>query len=183
MNWDKTDAAIYVLVVLTLTGAITAGFYHWGITDGSSANLLMFLPALVALGLLAWRRESLRSMGWEVGRMTSAHEDIAQQLGAASPQAESIAYYLASALVDLHRYPEAADLLPPLTEADLAAAEPRPDWGPRLQALRAEILIGQGQKSEGVAQLTQAVAQMQSLHTPIDDIDQFNKLLVSARKR
>src|SRR5271154_7138246 len=68
MKRDKTNATIYVLIVLALTGAITIAFYHLGITDGSTANLLMFLPGLIAISMLVWRRESLRSMGWGAGR-------------------------------------------------------------------------------------------------------------------
>jgi uncharacterized protein len=69
VNRDKTEAALFVLAVMALTGASTAGFYYLGITDGSSTNLLMFVPGLVALGLLRWRGESSRSIGWKAGRI------------------------------------------------------------------------------------------------------------------
>jgi membrane protease YdiL (CAAX protease family) len=69
MKRDTANATIYVLVVLALTGAATLTLHQLGITDGSTANLLMFLPGLVAIALLALRRQSMRSMGWTVGRI------------------------------------------------------------------------------------------------------------------
>lgn len=112
--------------------------------------------------------------------LSVTHEDMAQQLGAASPQAQSTAFYLACALSEMGRNADAAVLASPLRAADLAAAEPREDWELRLEALRAEILIRQGHGKEGIALLRPAIAKMEAMHTPREDVEPLQRLLVGA---
>lgn len=71
--------------------------------------------------------------------LAGVHDDFTQQLGAASPQAQITAFYLASTLSELHQTAAAAQLAGKLQPADLASAEPRDDWPARLEALRAAL--------------------------------------------
>ena len=79
-------------------------------------------------------------------------------VGASSPQAQSVSYYLAASLAGVGRYAEAAPLLQDLLPADLAGAEPRDDWAARLDAMRGEVLLGPGQKANAIALLAPAVS-------------------------
>jgi membrane protease YdiL (CAAX protease family) len=47
--------------------AICAGFALLRVTNDWAANLLMFVPGLVAVALRAWRREGFRSVGFRLG--------------------------------------------------------------------------------------------------------------------
>jgi len=89
---------------------------------------------------------------------------------------------LSRALSSIGRYREASVLLTPLIAADLEAAEPRGDWTQRLDALRGEILLGQGRKNEGLAKLAAAVDAMSALPTPDDDLPTFRKTLEAANR-
>ena len=80
-----------------------------------------------------------------VDTLSGVRTDLVSLLGATSPQAQSVSYYLAAALAAVGHYAAAAPLLHDLRPADLASAEPRDDWAPRLDALRGTILEGQGQ--------------------------------------
>jgi non-specific serine/threonine protein kinase len=112
--------------------------------------------------------------------LSAAHADLAAQLGEASPQAESTAYYLALGLANDRHFGEAAQLLPSLNPADLTAAEPREDWVPRLEALRGQIFLGQGRLHDGIETLTQALAEMDRLKTPPEDSAPFRSLLAGS---
>jgi non-specific serine/threonine protein kinase len=103
--------------------------------------------------------------------------------GVSSPQAEAAAFYLSCALSNIGRYREAGDLIPSLVATDLEAAEPRGDWTQRLDALRGEVLLGQGHTTDGLAMLTKAVNAMASLTTPDDDLSIFRKALDAERHR
>jgi len=129
------------------------------------------------LGILEYRTGQTPQA---IDTLTRAHDDLVRQLGLASPQAESAAFYLSCALNSLGRYREAGDLMSPLVAADLEAAEPRGDWTQRLDALRGQNLLGQGHTKEGLAMLTQAVTAMANLPTPDDDLPTFRKALDAA---
>jgi non-specific serine/threonine protein kinase len=131
------------------------------------------------LGILEYRTSQTQQA---IDTLTRAHDDLVQQLGLTSPQAESTAFYLACALSSTGRYREASDLMTPLVAADLEAAEPRGDWLHRLDALRGEILLGQGHQNEGLAKLTEAVAAMAALRTPDDELPTFRKALEAANR-
>jgi hypothetical protein len=73
-------------------------------------------------------------------------------------------------------------LLRGLQPTDLASAEPRDDWGPRLDALRGLILWGQGQNAQAVALLAPAAKTMEDRRTPSADLEPFRKALASARQ-
>ncbi len=131
------------------------------------------------LGILEFRTAQTQQA---IDTLTRAHDDLVAQLGLKSPQAESTAFYLARALSSIGRSREASDLMTPLAAADLEAAEPRGDWTQRLDALRGEILLGQGRKNEGLAKLSAAVDSMASLATPDDDLPTFRKALEAANR-
>jgi DNA-binding winged helix-turn-helix (wHTH) protein/tetratricopeptide (TPR) repeat protein len=114
-----------------------------------------------------------------VHNLSAVHEDLVRQLGESSPQAQSVAYYLAAALDEVGKARDAAPLAEHLTAADLDSAEPRPDWEPRLAALRGQILIGEGRRSEGRALLVSAVSAMEASHTPEADLMPFKKTLAT----
>jgi eukaryotic-like serine/threonine-protein kinase len=129
------------------------------------------------LGIVEYRTGQIQQA---IDTLTSAHDDLVGQLGLVSPQAESAAFYLSCALTRLGRYRDAHDLLTPLIAADLDAAEPRGDWPQRLDALRGEILLGEGHKNEGIAALTSAVNAMEQLSAPDDDLATFRGVLNAA---
>ena len=76
--------------------------------------------------------------------LSSIRTEFIDTLGEDSPQAQIVAFYLASAQSDLHNYTEAATLVGHLQPVQLAGAEPRDDWDARLKTLRGTILLGQG---------------------------------------
>lgn len=131
------------------------------------------------LGILEYRSGQTQQA---IDTLTVTHDDLVAQLGLTSPQAESTAFYLSRALSSTGRYREASVLVNPLIAADLEAAEPRGDWTQRLDALRGEILLGQGRKNEGLAKLAAAVDAMSSLATPDDDLPTFRKALEAANR-
>jgi len=98
--------------------------------------------------------------------LSGVRTDLVTLLGATSPQAQSVSYYLAAFLAAVESYAAAAPLLQDLRPTDLASAEPRDDWAPRLDALRGTILRGQGHYADAVALLAPAVKAMQEQHTP-----------------
>jgi tetratricopeptide (TPR) repeat protein len=103
------------------------------------------LVAAANLGIVQYRSGQFQDAAQT---LTGIHEDLVRQLSAQSPQAQIVAFYLASALSSVGRYADASRLVTNLDAPDLASAEPREDWAPRLQALRGAILSGQGHKSE-----------------------------------
>jgi non-specific serine/threonine protein kinase len=133
----------------------------------------------VNLGIVQYRRGQFQQA---VDTLSGLRTDLVSLLGEASPQAQSASYYLAAALVTLGRYAEAAPLLRDLRPADLASAEPREDWVPRLDALRGTILWGQGHNTEAVALLAPALKTMQERHTPFSDLELFRNALASAQR-
>jgi len=67
MNLEKKDLLCFALVVVLATALIVACFPLLHITSNWAANMLMFVPGLVAAAILFRRRESIRSIGWGVG--------------------------------------------------------------------------------------------------------------------
>jgi eukaryotic-like serine/threonine-protein kinase len=88
------------------------------------------------LGIVQYRTGHFQAA---VDTLTPIYADLLGQLGASSPQAQIIAYYLASALESRGRRDEAARLIVDLQPSDLANAEPRDDWPSKLQSLRASL--------------------------------------------
>jgi eukaryotic-like serine/threonine-protein kinase len=125
---------------------------------------------------------------YRMGKFTDAvqslepiHTEFVRTLGVSSPQAQSVAFYLASAYCDKGQPAAAARLAASLNSTDLASAEPRDDWTPRLAALRGRILVAQGLRAEGVALLAPAVAEMKRSKTPDEDLGPFERALAAAR--
>jgi eukaryotic-like serine/threonine-protein kinase len=108
-----------------------------------------------------------------VDSLGGVRTELVNLLGQASPQAQSVSYYLAASLASMGRYSEAAPLLRDLQPADLAGAEPRDDWGPRLDAMRGSVLLGLGQKADAVSLLGPAIKSMQERGTPSADLAPF----------
>jgi membrane protease YdiL (CAAX protease family) len=67
MNQEKKALLYFTLAVLLLTTLVVASFPLLHITSNWAANMLMFVPGLVAALLLLRRRESFRSIGWGLG--------------------------------------------------------------------------------------------------------------------
>ena len=101
------------------------------------------------LGIVQYRTAQFQQA---VDTLSGVRTDLVTLLGATSPQAQSVSYYLAASLAAVGRYTAAAPLLHDLRPADLASAEPRDDWAPRLDALRGTILGGQGHYADAAAQ-------------------------------
>ena len=131
------------------------------------------------LGIVQYRTAQFQQA---VDTLSGVRTDLVSLLGATSPQAQSVAYYLAASLAAVGRYAAAAPLLHDLRPTDLASAEPRDDWAPRLDALRGTILWGQGHYADAVALLAPAVKTMQEQHTPAADLEPFTKALASAQR-
>jgi eukaryotic-like serine/threonine-protein kinase len=116
-----------------------------------------------------------------VATLTRARTDFISTLGQSSPQAQIVAFYLASAERENHHLSAAAALVTDLEPAKLADAEPRDDWDARLKALKGAILLGQGHKTDALALLVPAMAEMEKSHTPLEDQTPFKALLGEAR--
>jgi tetratricopeptide (TPR) repeat protein len=116
-----------------------------------------------------------------VQTLTHMRTEFISSLGEASPQAQIVAFYLASAQRELRNYADASALVAHLVPAQLADAEPRDDWDARLHALRGAILLGQGRKADARALLEPAVSEMEKAHTPAEDVDPFRKALSESR--
>jgi membrane protease YdiL (CAAX protease family) len=67
MNLEKKDLLRFALSVIVTTTLIVSCFPLFHITSNWAANVLMFVPGLVAALLLLRRREGFRSIGWGVG--------------------------------------------------------------------------------------------------------------------
>lgn len=67
MNQEKQDLLCFAVAVVLTTTLIVGCFPLFHITNNWAANMLMFVPGLVAAALLLWRRESFRAIGWGLG--------------------------------------------------------------------------------------------------------------------
>jgi non-specific serine/threonine protein kinase len=129
------------------------------------------------LGIVQYRTEQYKQAA---DTLQGVRTHLVALLGASSPQAQSASYYLAASLASLRNFADAAPLVQGLKAEDLASAEPRDDWPARLDALRGEILLGEGQRARGLALLAPAVRSMQDRKTPATDIAPFLKVLSDA---
>lgn len=107
--------------------------------------------------------------------------EFEKSLGKASPQAQIVSFYLDCAQSDLRDFNAASMLVADLNPQQLADAEPREDWNARLQGLRGAILVGEGKRSEALGVLGPAVAELERLHAPDEDIEPFRKALSQAQ--
>ena len=131
------------------------------------------------LGIAQYRTSQFEQA---VDTLSSVRKDLVSLLGESSPQAQSVAYYLAASLAGAERYAEAAPLLRELRPTDLASAEPRDDWASRLDALRGVVLGGEGKSAEAMALLAPALRTMQEQHPDSPDLVFFRKALASAQR-
>jgi serine/threonine protein kinase/predicted negative regulator of RcsB-dependent stress response len=117
-----------------------------------------------------------------IKELTPLHDTLVKELGAPSPQAQSVAFYLASSLSVVGQPAPAAQLTEQLDPVALAAAEPRNDWPERLQALHGEILLAQGRLDQAVAALAPAYEHMRLANAPAGDLDHLRAALDRARR-
>jgi non-specific serine/threonine protein kinase len=110
------------------------------------------------------------------------HDTLVRELGAPSPQAQSVAFYLASSLSAVGQPAPSAELAAELDPVALAAAEPRNDWPERLKALHGEILLAQGHRDQAVAELEPAYEHMRLANAPAGDLDHLRETLARARR-
>jgi membrane protease YdiL (CAAX protease family) len=67
MNQERTELLLYSLAVVVPTTVIAACFPLFHVTSNWAANSLMFLPGLMAVVFLRWRRQGFKSIGWGLG--------------------------------------------------------------------------------------------------------------------
>ena len=138
------------------------------------------LIALANLGIVQFRTGRLAEAA---GTLAEVHDNCATVFGAKSPLAQSVAFYLASSLVGLDRYAQTEGLADGLDATALAAAEPRNDWQWRLQALKGEILLGQGHPAQAIQLLDPAVAAMDKANPAAWDIRPYRRAQLLAKHR
>lgn len=63
MNQEKKDLLCFALVVILTTTLIVACFPQFHVTSNWAANVLMFVPGLVAAAILLRRRDGFGSIG------------------------------------------------------------------------------------------------------------------------
>jgi eukaryotic-like serine/threonine-protein kinase len=87
---------------------------------------------------------------------------IVKMLGEKNPVAQTMAFYLATALSESGRDAEAAPLIAGLDPVALTSATAGGEgWDQRLQALKGQVLAGEGKIAEGSALLEAAIDKMQ----------------------
>jgi len=64
---ERKEILLFAVAVLTTTTLTVACFPLFHITNNWAANVLMFIPGLVAAAMLLMRRQSFRSVGWGSG--------------------------------------------------------------------------------------------------------------------
>jgi membrane protease YdiL (CAAX protease family) len=67
MNLEKKELLCFALVVVLATTLTVACFPLFHVTSNWAANVLMFVPGLVAAAILLRRREGFGSVGWSFG--------------------------------------------------------------------------------------------------------------------
>jgi tetratricopeptide (TPR) repeat protein len=117
-----------------------------------------------------------------VKELTPLHDTLVQEFGARSPQAQSVAFYLASSLSAVGQAAPSTRLAAELDPLALAAAEPRNDWPERLKALHGEILLAEGHSDQAVAELEPAYEHMRLANAPAADLDHLREALARARR-
>jgi hypothetical protein len=117
-----------------------------------------------------------------VASLSAVYRVLEQQLGADSPQAQSMRFYLASALCHTGDLKRASALAEGLDAVALEGAEPRADWPERLEGLQGQILLEEGKPQQAVAPLEMAYSQMQKVNAPSWDIDPIREALERAER-
>jgi len=132
------------------------------------------------LGIVEYRTHQLL----EAARvLTQVHDSFAKLFGATSPQAQSMAFYLAEVFTQQGDVNKASQLAMTLDAVSLAAAEPRNDWAWRIQALKGEILTGERRFTEAVNLLEPAVDAMEKENLPSWDIESYKQALQHAQTK
>jgi membrane protease YdiL (CAAX protease family) len=67
MNQERTELLLYSLAVLIPTTLIAACFSIFHVTNNWAANVLMFIPGLMAGVFRLQRRQGFKTVGWGVG--------------------------------------------------------------------------------------------------------------------
>jgi non-specific serine/threonine protein kinase len=137
----------------------------------------------------AWlSRVNVGVIEFQVGQYPQAVEDLRQGrdglaalLGNESPQAQGAAFYLASALSEVGRQDEAWNLADALDPAALASSVMGEAWTPRLSALKGQIRLRQGRRTEGLAMLQPAVEEMEKSGLQAWILEPYRKALAEAK--
>ncbi|MEQ8936224.1 MAG: tetratricopeptide repeat protein, partial [Amphiplicatus sp.] len=95
-----------------------------------------------------------------VEKIALARDAFERRLGAASPGVHVLGYYLASAKIKIGDIDDAAALAAALDSAKLESGSPGEQWDARIRALKAQILLAQGQTEQGANALRIAVDDM-----------------------
>ncbi|HKY89977.1 MAG TPA: tetratricopeptide repeat protein, partial [Nevskiaceae bacterium] len=137
----------------------------------------------------AWlSRVNVGVIEYQVGQYPQAVQDLragldglAGLLGAESPQAQGAAFYLAAALSEVGRQEEAWNLADALDPAALAASAMGEAWTPRMAALKGQIRLRQGRRTEGLAILQPAVEEMERAGLQAWILEPYRKALAEAK--
>jgi len=97
---------------------------------------------LVETGNLGMMEHDCGDAAAGIGYLQRAESGLRERYGAGNVAAHSFRYALAAALVEQHRYAEAAAMADGLDAATLTAGDSAPGWSERLAALREEIRLG-----------------------------------------
>lgn len=126
-------------------------------------------------------RSQLGDAAGALPRLKAAYDGFLAQAGPDSPGTHVIGYYLASAELETGDVADAAELVTTLDAKKLAAGSPGEQWGSRLTALKASILIDEHRTAAGVAMLQPAVAEMRKAGTQEWIMAPFERRLAANR--
>jgi eukaryotic-like serine/threonine-protein kinase len=130
------------------------------------------------LGIIEYRGGQLQAA---IDTLSAARSDLTALLGEKSPSVQGVSFYLASALTDAGRSDEGAALISATDPAALTSTTSgAAGWALRLQALRGQIQIAQGRKTDGLALLVPAIQQMKAAGVESHVIEPFEKVLERA---
>lgn len=115
------------------------------------------LDALRALGVISYSSGVLQQA---IAELTTAREGFIAVFGSASPDVQGTNYWLAAALADVGRIDDANELLASLDPEALRISLGGLNWPTRLEALRAKLMVQQGQ-DEGRERLAASLAQLE----------------------
>jgi tetratricopeptide (TPR) repeat protein len=88
-----------------------------------------------------------------------------------------VAFYLASALVGVNRFPETNHVADDLDPIALAAAEPRNDWTWRRQALNGQIRLLRGDATQAIDCMTRVADRTQDTKQRVESFYRIGKAL------
>jgi tetratricopeptide (TPR) repeat protein len=133
---------------------------------------------LIALGNLGILEYNLRHYQHACKLLGSLRQELIQTNEASAAILQSVSFYLASAETEgkIDGPSSTSALIESVNPAAIAAMEPGKDWDMRLQALRAEIQLWQGNdRPQALAALASAVAKMKQDGVPNAVLTHYEK--------